>query len=147
LWGGLHGTFLVGHRLWTETRVAEWLANRRGWMMLAWRTFCIALTFHCVCLAWCFFRLTVLSESLACVRKWFVFNVHQPVSSALLDPTLPLLLLAYVIASQIVERIDRSARLPAFTAGCRWGLRVGLLILALLLAPGTSSSPFIYFQF
>lgn len=147
LWGGLHGTFLVGHRLWTETRAAEWLANRRGWMMFAWRTFCIVLTFHCVCLAWCFFRLTVLSESLACVRKWFVFNVHQSVSSALLDPTLPLLLLAYVIASQIVERLDRSARLPAFTAGCRWGLRVGLLILAVLLAPGTSSSPFIYFQF
>ena len=109
LWGGLHGTFLVGHRLWTETRAAEWLANRRGWMMFAWRTFCIVLTFHCVCLAWCFFRLTVLSESLACVRKWFVFNVHQSVSSALLDPTLPLLLLAYVIASQIVERLDRSA--------------------------------------
>ena len=36
---------------------------------------CVAVTFHCVCLAWCFFRLTVLADSLACVRKWFVFTL------------------------------------------------------------------------
>jgi hypothetical protein len=35
----------------------------------------------------------------------------------------------------------------AFAAGFRWGLRGALLALAVLLAPGGTAAPFIYFQF
>ena len=41
------------------------------------------------------------------------------------------------------------ARLDArpLTSGAVWGTSLGLLMLALLLAPGTHSQPFLYFQF
>ena len=41
------------------------------------------------------------------------------------------------------------ARLDArpLTSGTVWGTSLGLLALALLLAPGTQVQPFIYFQF
>src|SRR5262249_54797106 len=70
LWGGLHGLFLVVHRAWSATALRGRLAGVGGAGGLVWRGVCVLATFHCVCLAWCFFRLTALPDSLACVRKW-----------------------------------------------------------------------------
>src|SRR5262249_2146666 len=69
LWGGLHGLYLLLHRLWGACPLRDRLQERR-----LWRLACVVMTFHAVCLAWCFFRLSVLSDSLACVRKWFDFD-------------------------------------------------------------------------
>ncbi len=149
LWGGLHGAFLVVHRLWSETGLAAWLASRRGVIGGVWQAFAVLLTFHCVCLAWCFFRLTLLSDSLLCVQKWVVFDSATFLSPALLDPSLGLLLAAYVLVSLFVAGLDHWAKTEelGFTAGCRWGMRGAMLVLAALLSPGGAAAPFIYFQF
>jgi D-alanyl-lipoteichoic acid acyltransferase DltB (MBOAT superfamily) len=63
LWGGLHGAFLIANRLWVLTPLRQRLASLTGFPALLWRVACVVLTFHCVCLAWCFFRLTVLSRA------------------------------------------------------------------------------------
>src|SRR5437879_3356129 len=54
VWGGLHGTFLIAHRLWAATPLATWLNAREGFVRYLWHAVAIFLTFHCVCLAWCF---------------------------------------------------------------------------------------------
>src|SRR5205807_8214862 len=69
LWGGLHGAFLVLHRVWLLCPWRDRLARLGGPAGALWRGACVALTFHAVCLAWCFFRLTALPASLACVGQ------------------------------------------------------------------------------
>jgi D-alanyl-lipoteichoic acid acyltransferase DltB (MBOAT superfamily) len=147
LWGGLHGAFLVLHRLWRETSLAERTSLWRGPLAWAWRGFAVVLTFHCVCLAWCFFRLTALSDSLTCVSKWVVFDADRMLSPALLDRPLLVLAAAYVVVSLVVAALERWAKGEAFVVGMHWGLRAAVLLLAVLLAPGGSAQPFIYFQF
>ncbi len=166
LWGGLHGLYLIVNRLWGACPLRGLLsAGAVAWL---WRTVCVALTFHCVCLAWCFFRLTVLSESLACVRKWAVFDADKLFVGGSEDVSLWLALAVYGLLAWLAHHIDfRSAlvafrwragegasleRLPAGVAspearGFLWGVGVTLLLLALLLSPGGESAPFIYFQF
>src|SRR5262249_47789030 len=68
--GGLQGGLLGAGRLWQGTKLQIRLAALTGPSEVAWRWCRIALTFHAVCLGWCFFRLTHLAESLACVDKW-----------------------------------------------------------------------------
>jgi D-alanyl-lipoteichoic acid acyltransferase DltB (MBOAT superfamily) len=150
LWGGLHGAFLVIHRAWASTRLAGWLGNAApGPVRAAWHAFSVLLTFHCVCLAWCFFRLTRLSESLVCVRKWLVFDADKMLSPAVFDPSLLACLSLYAAASLAVSRAAPlgGERREGFVAGLAWGVKVALVVLAICLAPGRQSAPFIYFQF
>ena len=87
LWGGLHGFFLVVNRLWSDSKVGRGLNQivaRHIWSAAAWSTICWFLTFHCVCLAWCFFRLIDLKASLACVRTTSHFDHHLMWSVALI---------------------------------------------------------------
>jgi D-alanyl-lipoteichoic acid acyltransferase DltB (MBOAT superfamily) len=149
LWGGLHGAFLVVHRAWSALPLAGRLGAARGLPGLAWRGLSVVLTFHCVCLCWCFFRLTVLGDSLACVGKWFAFDPARAIGPNLLDPSLAILLAGYAAVALAAAGLDRWRRGEAapFLAGCRWGLRGALLLLAALLAPGGAAPPFIYFQF
>lgn len=148
IWGGLHGTFLVVHRLWSALPLARRLAASGG---VAWKAVCIVLTFHCVCLAWCFFRLTVLHDSAACVTKWFVFDPALMLGPSVLDPSLWVLLAAYAGLAALAAGVERWRphweSLAALADGCRWGLRAGMLALAIALAPGGTAPAFIYFQF
>src|SRR5262249_3226082 len=133
-----------------------------------WQGLCVVVTFHCVCLAWCFFRLTVLSESLACVQKWFVFDRAKLFVGGSDDLSLWLALAAYGLAAWRAHCLDFRAAVFAFrkrgesaaslenlpagvtspaARGFLWGIGFGLLALAVLLSPGGNSAPFIYFQF
>ncbi|MDQ4061966.1 MAG: MBOAT family protein [Pseudomonadota bacterium] len=156
LWGGLHGLFLVINRLWGETRLQAHLSQLTGLGGLAWTGFRIVLTFHAVCLAWCFFRLTNLSDSLACVRKWVDFDLDKAFVGGSADSALWLLLATYGLASAAAALLARGAPLSEvaqrvgampFARGALWGSALSLFALALLLAPGGRSTPFIYFQF
>jgi D-alanyl-lipoteichoic acid acyltransferase DltB (MBOAT superfamily) len=154
LWGGLHGLFLVVNRLWSGTRLRQRLAALSGPSGMVWQVACLALTFHAVCLAWVFFRISDLSAALACVRQWVVFDRALAGGSA--DLSLWLLLAAYGVA---VGASRRLGGLPALASveprpvlaplirGFTWGLGAALLLLALLLSPGGEKPPFIYFQF
>jgi D-alanyl-lipoteichoic acid acyltransferase DltB (MBOAT superfamily) len=152
VWGGLHGAFLIAHRAWTSTWLAEWLNGRDGLFRWAWNGLAIAITFHCVCLAWCFFRLTVFSDSVACVRKWVDFDFAKMFAGPWLDPAVWLAMGLYLglsWAAQVTRRMSLSfgeAR-PAFGLGAVWGVRLATIALAALIAPTGARSPFIYFQF
>jgi D-alanyl-lipoteichoic acid acyltransferase DltB (MBOAT superfamily) len=154
LWGGLHGLYLIIYQMWSGTRLRERLQTGGvgGW----WRVLSVVLTFHCICLAWCFFRLSVLGESLACVQKWFVFDADKVFVGGVHDWSLWLLLALY---GGLVWAVRQCGKLPPLAhwrarpalaplvGGFQWGAGVTLLLLAILLSPGGEAPPFIYFQF
>jgi hypothetical protein len=152
VWGALHGAFLIGHRVWVATPVAAWLNARAGAVRWVWHAVAVCVTFHCVCLAWCFFRLTRFSESVACVRKWFDCDPGKMWAGPWLDPAVWLALalyLALVWAARrcATRRSTRRACVRAAAGGAAWGVRFGTLALAALLAPTGAKATFIYFQF
>ena len=156
LWGGLHGLFLVQNRLWGATGLGDRLARLTGAAKIAWNGMRIFLTFHAVCFAWCFFRLTVLSESLACVRKWIVFDADKMLVGGAADRALWLLLAAYGVVAVAAAIFARGASLAELEArfadrpllrGAKWGAACGFLLLAAALHASSESAPFIYFQF
>lgn len=156
LWGGLHGSFLVVNRLWTESRPGRWLhgiTERNDFVGYLWSCACWFVTFQCVCLAWCFFRLSILGESLACIRKIFEFDRQRMWVGGAFDPSLIALVaygffvwLALVPGKQVLVAGWRPAPAP-LQRGFLWGFSLTLLVLALLLSPGGDSPAFIYFQF
>jgi D-alanyl-lipoteichoic acid acyltransferase DltB (MBOAT superfamily) len=156
LWGGLHGTFLVLHRCWQLVPLRDRFADLSGPAGRLWRGACLLLTFHCVCLAWCFFRLNVLAESLECVRRWVVFDAGKWWVGGVNDPSLWTLLAGYGVVAWCAVNLDgalanwrerpMTAREPLLR-GALWGYGAAMLVLAALLAPGETAPPFIYFQF
>src|SRR5207247_5182549 len=50
LWGGLHGSFLIIHKIWCDFSIRDYLIQMNGVLGLIWKLFCWLLTFHCVCL-------------------------------------------------------------------------------------------------
>jgi D-alanyl-lipoteichoic acid acyltransferase DltB (MBOAT superfamily) len=178
LWGGIHGAMLVGHRCWqwlsravsggvvsgakdpqpATTHHSSLMTHqapltiRHSLLTWMWHAFCVLLTFHGVCLAWCFFRLTVLSQSLTCVAKWFVFDPDKMFVGAAADPSLWLLLIGYGILVGTVAAWKALVARPQtdwspLTRGVAWGGCAALLVLAAVLSPGGEKPPFIYFQF
>jgi D-alanyl-lipoteichoic acid acyltransferase DltB (MBOAT superfamily) len=155
IWGGLHGLYLVVHRAWSRSRWRSLLPTT-GLPVLVIRLAAVALTFHCVVFAWCFFRLTVFSASLVCIEKAFVFEPGKMFFGGTHDLSLGLLLTAYGLLAWLASSarrwpwlLDTPARLALLPAlrGFLWGFAAGLLILAVLLSPQGERPPFIYFQF
>jgi alginate O-acetyltransferase complex protein AlgI len=157
IWGGLHGLYLVLNGLWSGTAVAERLRNLPGPAGLVWRLASVALTFHAVCLAWCFFRLSAFTESLACVQKWVVFDADKVFVGGAADLSLWLLLVVYgllVLAGRhcgklvpALANLEVPLHRAPLARGFLWGVGAAVLVLALLLSPGGEKPPFIYFQF
>jgi D-alanyl-lipoteichoic acid acyltransferase DltB (MBOAT superfamily) len=150
VWGGLHGAFLILHRLWAGSSVAMWLNNREGLIRTLWHAVAVALTFHCVCLAWCFFRLTHFTDSVVCVRKWVECDPGKMWVGPWTDPAVWLALVLYTgltgVAESLRARAGRPLSEPALV-GAVWGVRLATLALAALLAPTGANAAFIYFQF
>ncbi len=152
IWGGLHGLFLVVNRLWASTPVGRKLRQDPGWTGRLWQFFCLVLTFHCVCAAWCFFRLTDWTQSLTCLRMVFSFDGQLMFPGAAGDVSLWLLLGAYSMKSirfpvPAFRHAGVAEQPSLFTRGFQWGTAAALVLLALLLSPGGEAPPFIYFQF
>jgi D-alanyl-lipoteichoic acid acyltransferase DltB (MBOAT superfamily) len=156
LWGGLHGAYLVGHQVWSGTALAARLRERQGVVGWLWGLASWILTFHCVCLAWCFFRLTQLPQSLACVRMWFACDADKVFIGGTADLSLWLLLGMYAALGWAAQHLGKRPAvigwqtrpdLAPLARGFLWGTAVTLLVLAVLLSPGGEAPPFIYFQF
>ena len=130
---------------------------------MAYRLCAVVVTFHLVCLAWCFFRLTDLQASVECVRKWLLFDADKILVGNAADPSLLVLLACYGVFV-LLARMTRPYLLASGTTGAAgmatepapehplrrgfaWGFGVAMLILALLLSPGGGTPAFIYFQF
>jgi D-alanyl-lipoteichoic acid acyltransferase DltB (MBOAT superfamily) len=146
IWGLLHGIALALHRLWRTTPIAAAGDRLTGLPRLAWHGASIAMTFAVVCLAWCFFRLTEWSASLACVRKAIDFDPALIGRGPAYDPSVWVAIAGYLALSAVADHLARGPAGP-FRTGLRLGLSLGLFLLALLLGPGGPAAGFIYFQF
>src|SRR5262249_9009550 len=100
--------------------------------------------------------LTNLTDSLACMRKFLVFDRDNALAGGSGDLTLWLLIAGYGLLAFAIRGAARGApvadvvarmNLQPASRGVVWGGAVGLLVIALLLAPGAQVQPFIYFQF
>jgi alginate O-acetyltransferase complex protein AlgI len=147
VWGGLHGSFLVMHKAWASTPFARWLNASSGVPRLLWIAVAWALTFHAVCLAWCFFRLTAFAESVVCVRKCVEFDPARMWNGTYTDPSVFMALAAYAMVLLVTAAVRLRPEPAPFRTGFAWGVRAATLALAVLLAPPDLGQPFIYFQF
>jgi alginate O-acetyltransferase complex protein AlgI len=150
IWGGLHGTFLIVNRVWSGTRARECLRDSEGIVGYLWRLFCLTLTFHCVCAAWCFFRLTEWTQSIVCLEKCLSFDADKMLVGQAGNVSLWLLLALYLALCNMLQAMKRIAEVGETrptAEGAMWGTVTGVILLALVLSPGGQATPFIYFQF
>jgi D-alanyl-lipoteichoic acid acyltransferase DltB (MBOAT superfamily) len=139
-WGGLHGAYLVIHRLWARI---EWTPLVRWRATAAWRWMARILLFHAVCAGWVFFRAS--SFGLA-----FSVFARLGVSGAASLASAPVAIVLFLgLAGQFMPSRWRNAfevelgRWPALARGAAVAAAVAFIE---ILGP-TGVAPFIYFQF
>jgi alginate O-acetyltransferase complex protein AlgI len=157
IWGGLHGLYLALHRGWMATPFPDRLAKAPAAVRQVWHVLGVVVTFHLVCLAWCFFRLTDVADSFTCVRKWFVFDSAKVFAGNSGDVSLWLLLAVYgllVFTFVQAKRLFDAQPLEEFQGGWGglvrgflWGTSGALLLLAFVMSPAGEQPAFIYFRF
>ena len=152
LWGAIHGALLVVHRIWHDSVLRSRLSGALGPVVMTMLG--IFVTFNSVSLSWCYFRLTDFAASNACVEKSFAFDI--PIAGGSADRSLWALLAIYGVAAASAKLCMRSSPVGQFSKlletrpfmrGIAWGATVGLVVLAIMIAPITERPAFIYFQF
>lgn len=148
IWGAIHGTLLIGHRLWldwvgqrsTYARLRPWLAPLAG-----------VLFFHAVCFAWMFFR----ADSMAMVGNVLAgFGSGFAMTKASVTTIVFMLvcagpLLAFDLWEEIYERL-RGQTGPTFVFSAPSvlrGLIFAILVIDLAVVGAPAGTEFIYFQF
>ncbi len=168
-WGGLHGTALAIHKMYTElvpkekkiSRSVELDAKQTVRKLLAGQPAILGFfmpiylrlyfynflawffTFIFVCLAWVFFRSTDFSISLFIIQKMFCLTNSAGINwyATSLFVTIPALIISDYVGSQLGKGFK--LQLDTFK-----GLFVLFFVLfGLLLLSPQNPSPFIYFQF
>ena len=125
MWGGLHGLYLVGHRLWTWTPIYRRLRALRGVSRFVYHWLGVAFTFHLVCFAWVFFRITRFGEAWVCAKRLFTWDVAFAGGSA--DVSLWILLAAYALISAVVS-FSNSWRMRGVKRRVPRPLRIGFAV-------------------
>jgi D-alanyl-lipoteichoic acid acyltransferase DltB (MBOAT superfamily) len=143
IWGGLHGTYLVGERV-----VRAWSADSPGVPTPARPLATVGrwlLTFNLVCLAWVFFRADSTGTALEIIGR----ILTGAAGSATLITGLALATIATALAVQLVPRrsaVGLRARFGALAPALQAVvLAAGLTLISVLGPDGVA--PFIYFQF
>jgi D-alanyl-lipoteichoic acid acyltransferase DltB (MBOAT superfamily) len=143
IWGGLHGLYLSGYRIFTSLAERNQpkapLRQRFNWQKLIG----ILVTFHLVLFAWIFFRAPNLSPAIEYIRNIFALQGLN---------TLPQVLPGIIIPWILVILID----IPQYITGehtvlLKWprlarNLAVAVMAALIIIGFGTRA-PFIYFQF
>jgi D-alanyl-lipoteichoic acid acyltransferase DltB (MBOAT superfamily) len=150
IWGGLHGIYLVAHKLMTGGRKIGVEPPPRtvgAWLVYAASTLA---TFHLVCLTWVWFRAETFGDALAYTTG--LFRLAAPLDiAALLDVGVVHALAFYGVLTLLIDLPcwygDREA---PFTAEHPWlarGLGYGAALFVLAFVRGGTTDAFIYFQF
>lgn len=140
VWGGLHGSYLVVHRLWSRL---GWAPLERLRATSAWAWASRILLFHAVCVGWVFFRASTFGIAFS------VFG-RLGVPGAATLATGPVLLVLFLgLAGQYMPPRWRNGfelelgRWPALARGAA----LAVAITAIEVLGPTGVAPFIYFQF
>jgi D-alanyl-lipoteichoic acid acyltransferase DltB (MBOAT superfamily) len=139
-WGGLHGSYLVIHRLWTriEWQPVQTLRRAGGWK---WAS--RILLFHAVCAGWIFFRAPSFSLAFSVFSRLAAPGVATLASGPIL------LVLFFGLAGQFMPSRWRNGleiemgRWPALARGAA----LAAAIAAIEILGPSGVAPFIYFQF
>lgn len=144
VWGGLHGLFLVIHRIWTQA------LDRTGWRPFgmdrdstAWRWTSRILLFHAVCAGWVFFRAPSFGIAFDVLRRLGAGGT----ATLATVPVCMVLLLG--LGGQFTPPRWRNAlevQLGRWPALARGGALAAAVAVIEILGP-TGVAPFIYFQF
>jgi D-alanyl-lipoteichoic acid acyltransferase DltB (MBOAT superfamily) len=163
IWGGLHGTYICGHRLIRISGLYEKL------LPFAWprRIVAQALTLFLVVIAWVFFRAADLDSAVHMLQSMFgaggaasaVFGIDQPVAlivaASIVAVFAPNVIDIFALIGPVLE-IDRpnARRTAALLLGWLrwrptpgWGLATGTIAAIGALAILGWRSEFLYFQF
>jgi D-alanyl-lipoteichoic acid acyltransferase DltB (MBOAT superfamily) len=140
VWGGLHGFYLVVHRLWSRI---GWRPLVRWRATAAWRWASRILLFHAVCAGWVFFRASSFATA-------FTVFSRLTVPGAATLATGPVLVVLFLgLAGQYMPPRWRNGfeiklgRWPALARGAVLAVAIATIE---ILGP-TGVAPFIYFQF
>jgi D-alanyl-lipoteichoic acid acyltransferase DltB (MBOAT superfamily) len=140
VWGGLHGFYLVVHRLWSRI---GWGPLVRWRATAAWRWTSRILLFHAVCVGWVFFRASAFANAFS------IFGRLTVPGAATLATGPVMIVLILGLAGQYMPPRWRNGleielgRWPALARGAV--LAVAITIIEILGPTGVA--PFIYFQF
>ncbi len=140
VWGGLHGSYLVIHRLWGQAG-QPWLVELRqtGW----WRWVSRLLLFHAVCFAWIFFRAPTFGLAFQVIRQLSVRGGWTLASA----PVVTVLLLGlFGQFSPLRWRRGLELEMNRWPAAVT-GAAVAFCLFAIEMLGPTGVAPFIYFQF
>jgi alginate O-acetyltransferase complex protein AlgI len=143
VWGGLHGLFLVVHRLFGRAMVRLGLEERLANPLLV--PVRIGLTLLSVVLAWVFFRARTFGDAGRVLGA--MFSGGWAVHDSLLGPgAIALILISAVLAvleekHRLLERIQRGG------LGAQTAIYAVQLLCLELFAVTEAQVPFIYFQF
>ena len=147
IWGGLHGLYLVVHKV--MMRFYPALSANGHEMSLPWRIVNTLVTFHLVCLAWIFFRaenMGIASDMLIQIFAHFNLPVLIPFVK---EYAAILCLIGIGIGIQFVPITTQNLfRQKVMDGG--WMFKTFLLLALIVLITQIKSAelqPFIYFQF
>jgi D-alanyl-lipoteichoic acid acyltransferase DltB (MBOAT superfamily) len=141
IWGALHGSWLVLHRVLTKSRPPRDYGRWQPWITAA----SIFGTFQLVSFAFVFFRAPDVELAVAVLSR----VVHAPATTLATQPLVALFALAVVVHTFVEPRIARLgaafSRLPVAVQG----FAIYWLLAAVLLwgRQGLQDRLFIYFQF
>jgi hypothetical protein len=144
VWGGLHGLFLVLHKVWTRGKKIDRGSpplTAAGW--LAYGAKAMA-TFHLVCLAWIFFRAPDFSTGWTYFSGLFLNGLGRidlPLLLCLFSGGL--LLLIDVPCWKDDREVPVTRSTPAWLRGAAYAAAIGLISFV----GEQDVVPFIYFQF
>jgi alginate O-acetyltransferase complex protein AlgI len=141
IWGGLHGFYLIVHKLWTNAFGN--ISNRRAHFSLIRAVVGILFTVHLVVFAWIFFRADNIGKALLYLellpKQWSVSSL-----SVMGYPLLFLMLtLALDIPQYLLKDHDALERLPIIGRALVYTVILSLVFFL----GGAQSATFIYFQF
>jgi D-alanyl-lipoteichoic acid acyltransferase DltB (MBOAT superfamily) len=137
MWGGLHGTFLIAHRLTRGRRAGETALRGRDIPS-------ILLTFAVVHVAWVFFRADTFSDAFYVLRRIFTFA--DGITSAA-DLVLILILGGATLGMDLFTRMSPNPIGVLHRAPILTGAGVTAAVAAIVVFSGGTPEPFIYFQF
>ncbi len=83
-WGGLHGLALVLHKMWSNTKLANFIEGKKVVASLL-KPLSWLLTFHFICLTWIFFRANSISNAWIMLKAIFSDLSYQQLTSWMAD--------------------------------------------------------------
>jgi alginate O-acetyltransferase complex protein AlgI len=137
VWGGLHGTYLVGERI-----ARRLIPPSPIWETAYARAFLMLVTFVLVCFAWVFFRAATFGQAFWITRAMLGFGggaTHHGYAWALV-PVAGLVAAHVAMRNTTLENVADRASSPTRV------LVLSLIVLAIFFFPGVDRA-FIYFQF